>query len=366
MSTGNGLALILFGDPKIEYSRYKGGTRSTKGAAHSSFSLPEETLVDVDDEVAKFEEFLTHCVFILQSSKSKTRVALHTTDISHNGARPNGQRLLPKVNVEHWKIVLSRYRFHVHENDYAKLEQEYAWTLCLLDITKPGYGEGNEYIASVVCFPQSWLSWIDNEWFLNNLQRYWFIQGSDEDTFGIPSLQSTRDKHTSNCADGRHYFRICNVQITETTNINEGATAVDVSEERLQTGYTDHHKGIYFPQDGLMYVLLVDLPSTYKIARHEVSSLRECVMCGDERPHNDRGLVFGTCGHYICHECCCEYQNKLNEVTKCFYCRRPTFVKLDGVDLNQELEPELPRKRPHSVVATDTAVNMIIHRLQQI
>jgi hypothetical protein len=82
-----------------------------------------------------------------------------------------------------------------------------------------------------------------------------------------------------------------------------------------------------------MYVILCHLPTTYKIARHEIASMRECVLCGDERPHSDLGLVFGECGHYICRACCVEYKDRLNEVTQCFYCRRPTSLKLDGVEV---------------------------------
>jgi hypothetical protein len=61
--------------------------------------------------------------------------------------------------------------------------------------------------------------------------------------------------------------------------------------------------------------------------------MRECVLCGDERPHRDLGLVFGECGHYICRSCCQEFMDKLNEVTQCFYCRRPTSLKLDGLEV---------------------------------
>jgi hypothetical protein len=82
-----------------------------------------------------------------------------------------------------------------------------------------------------------------------------------------------------------------------------------------------------------MYVILCHLPTTYRIARHEIASMRECVLCGDECPHSDLGLVFGECGHYICRACCEEYRDKLNEVTQCFYCRRPTSVKLDGLEV---------------------------------
>jgi hypothetical protein len=380
MSTGNGLALILFGDPKVSYSRTKGrgGTRSTKGATRGD-RTPAEPLVDVDKEVKEFEEFLTHCKFVLQSSKNKTHITLHATDISQNGKRPNGQPLLPKVLVTDWEIILSRYRFHIDESDHDKLEQEFHWTLCLLNITepldntKPGHGEGNEYIASVVCFPQSWLSWVDNEWFQNNLQRYWYIQGSDTDTFGIPSAQSTRENKESDCADGRYYFRICNVQNTATTEITHGAMAVDVSAEKLQTGYTDHHKGIYFPQDGLMYVMLVDLPSTYRIARHVIENQRECVMCADEQPKTDLGFVFGKCGHYVCYACCKEYRENLNKVTKCFYCRRATNVNLDDFD-DQQPDPKMAKSdssvidltNHHDLTGRDAEMKLIVQRLRLI
>jgi hypothetical protein len=106
----------------------------------------------------------------------------------------------------------------------------------------------------------------------------------------------------------------------------------DGSTVTVQSGYTTEKGGVAFPE-GLMYVILCHLPTTYRIARHEIASMRECVLCGDECPHSDLGLVFGECGHYICRACCEEYRDKLNEVTQCFYCRRPTSVKLDGLEV---------------------------------
>ncbi len=193
------------------------------------------------------------------------------------------------------------------------------------------------------------------------------MQGSMEDSFGIPSLASTRKNEFTDCADGRLHFTICNVPNTETTQINEGKTAVDVSDVKLQSGYTDCKSGIYFPNDGMMYVILFDIPDTYKIARYEVSDLRECVMCGDERPHNDRGVAFGKCGHYICHQCCKDYPiDMLNKVKRCFYCRRPTNVKLDGADLHEASTQQLPQKRPgETITTTDTSMKLIMQRLQQ-
>ena len=116
-----------------------------------------------------------------------------------------------------------------------------------------------------------------------------------------------------------------------------------------------------------MYVILFDIPSKYKIAREEVSNLRECVLCGDERPHSDLGLVFGTCGHYICQQCCKDYPTeKLNELKKYSYCRRPTSVKLDGTDLHEASTQQLPQKRlVDNITTTDTSMKQIMQRLQQ-
>ena len=117
----------------------------------------------------------------------------------------------------------------------------------------------------------------------------------------------------------------------------------------------------------MRYVILFDLPSTYKLARNEVSNKRECVLCGDERPPSDLGLVFGECGHYICHECCKEYKDKLNEVTRCFYCRRPTSVKVDNVQVHTLEEPVVGVRRPFSDISSEHAnMKQMMERLQQL
>jgi len=131
----------------------------------------------------------------------------------------------------------------------------------------------------------------------------------------------------------------------------------DGSSVKVQSGYTTERGGVAFPE-GLMYVILCHLPTTYKIESHEIASMPECVLCGDERPHSDLGLVFGECGHYICRACCEEYKDKLNEVTQCFYCRRPTSLKLDGVEVGEgeamegvEGEAVVGAKRPYVYIS---------------
>ena len=370
MSTGNGLALILFGDPAIEFARTKGAsaTRSlNRGSAPQQPTVPE---VSIDADVKEFEIFLDHCEFVLYAPTCEKTVALQKHDYLVEGNRPDATHLLPKVKAKNWKTILSRYRFFVDDENIQLLHHNVHWTLWLrkiiLDGTLPHYNEGENYITHVVCFPQSWLSWINNEWFMNNLQD-WFMQDGAEDTFGIPSLASARGNESSDYTNGRYQFKLCNVPITAETKINEGKSEVDVSEVKLQSGYTDHRTGIRFPNEGLMYVILFDIPSKYKIAREQVSNLRECVLCGDERPHTDLGLVFGECGHYICHECCKEYQENLNQVKKCFYCRRPTSVKLDGADLHEASTQQLPQKRGADNISTttDTSMKQIMQRLQQ-
>ena len=193
------------------------------------------------------------------------------------------------------------------------------------------------------------------------------MQGSMEDSFGIPSFESTREAQFSDCADGRKHFRICNVPNNTTTKIDEGTTSVDVSDIKLQSGYTDHKKGVLFPQDGMMYVILFDLPSTYKIARNEVSDERECVLCGDGRPESDLGIVFGACGHYICQECSKEYKQSLGGVKKCFYCRRPTSVKVDNVEVSTLEEPVVGASRQFSAISGGHAnMKQIMQRMQQL
>ena len=368
MSIGNGLALIFFGDPLMDDIKTKGGSRSaTRGGTRDVQAAP--TGLPIDEDVAKFEVFLEHCDFILYSSNSNTTVPLLRSDCCANGIRPDATPLLPKVSPSHWKAILSRYRFNVATKDEDLLHRDIHWTLILREIktskAMPTYNHGEEYIASVVCFPQSWLSWVENEWFLNNIQRYWFIQGSMEDSFGIPSAESTRNNEFSDCADGRKHFRIFNGPNSTSTKIDEGATAVDVSELPLQSGYTDHHKGVYFPGDGIMYVILFDMPSAYKIARNIVSNMRECVLCSDERPATDLGLVFGTCGHYICYQCSKDYEDNLDKETRCYYCRRPTSVKMTRAPEGHEHAVGV--KRHSSDISSEQAqMKQIMQRMQRI
>ena len=279
--------------------------------------------------IDEFEIFLDHCDFCLLTENASV-VHLEKVDIADaSGGRPRAAELLP--NVRDWTTVLSRYRFHVKDAEEAKLlQREFVWTLQLHDILidkrLPSYdaSRGEEYITSVVCFPQSWLCWVDNAWFMNNIDICWFMQRGD--TFGVPSCDSVRWIATSDCARGRHYFRTCFVTNAAGTAITEGATAVRGSSVPLLSPYTDSEHGIVFPQDGYMYVILFDLPSSYQIDRREVRETRECVLCADECAVSDAGLVFGTCGHYVCRRCYDEYQDKMHEVKQCFYCRRETSL----------------------------------------
>jgi hypothetical protein len=369
MSTGNGLALIFYGDPITEFSRTKGGTRSIRGGTGGAGATISE--VNIANEVKVFESFLSHCHFILHSSISQTTVKLENHDCLAEGqpGRPDAAELLPKVNPKNWKTILSRYSFSVQPQDEHLLQRDIHWTLILSEITRdetlPSYEEGEEYIASVVCFPQSWLSWIDNEWFFNNLQE-WYIQGGMKEIFGVPSATSARQKEMSDVAAGRFHFRLCNIPNTATTKIDEGCTTVDVSEVRVQSGYTDHSSGILFPE-GLMYVILCHLPSTYKIARHEVSDVRECVLCSDERPATDLGLVFGTCGHYICYQCSKDYKDNLEGETRCYYCRRPTSVKMTRAPAEGHEHALVGVKRHSSDISPEQAqMKQIMQRMQRI
>jgi hypothetical protein len=258
----------------------------------------------------------------------------------------------------------------VDDENNQLLHQNVHWTLWLrkitLNSTLPTYEKGKNYVTNIVCFPQSWLSWIDNEWFMNNLQD-WYMQDGAEDTFGIPSLASVRENQSSDCAKGRYQFKLCNVPITAETKINEGKSEVDVSEVKLQSGYTDHTTGIRFPKKGLMYVILFDIPSKYQIARKELSDLRECVLCGTLRSKGDLGIVFGACGHYICQECSKEYKQNLEGVKTCFYCRRPTSVKVDNVEVSTLEEPVVGASRPFSVISGEHAkMKQIMQRMQQL
>jgi len=201
---------------------------------------------------------------------------------------------------------------------------------------------------------------------MNNLQD-WYMQDGAEDTFGIPSLRSARNNEHTCCAEGRCQFKLCNVPITSETKINEGNSEVDVSEVKLRSGFTDHTIGIRFPQKGLMYVILFDIPNEYKIARKDISDVRECVLCGTLRSEGDLGIVFGACGHYICQQCSNDYKDNLDGVTKCFYCRRPTCVKVNKVEENAPEEKVVGRRRPFSAMDHEEAkMKHIMQRLQQL
>ena len=176
MST-NGLALILFGDPHIDYQQTKGGgSRSFRGGGVSQ-PAPPPPEEGIDEDVVEFENFLAHCEFVLLAPQSGLTVALQRNDCVAQGKRPDATHLLPRVKAENWKTILSRYRFFVDDENIQLLHQNVHWTLWLrkihLDETLPDYKEGENYVTNIVCFPQSWLSWIDNEWFLNNLQDWY-------------------------------------------------------------------------------------------------------------------------------------------------------------------------------------------------
>lgn len=368
MSVTNGLALILYGDPLTDYRQTKGGTRSM----HSRPAPPPPPEEGIAEDVKEFENFLAHCEFVLLAPQSGLTVALQRHDCfaTATNKRPDATGLLPRVKVESWKTILSRYRFSVDDENNELLHQNVHWTLWLrkitLDAELPEYIEGENYITNIVCFPQSWLSWIDNEWFMNNFQD-WYMQEGPDDTFGIPSLQSARDNERTCCAEGRCQFKLCNVPITSETKINEGQSQIDVSEVKLKSGYTDHTRGIRFPKEGLMYVILFDVPTKYKIARQDISNIRECVLCGEERLQSDLGIVFGACGHYICQECSHDYKQNLDAVTRCFYCRRPTSVRVDNVEVSPHEAPVVGASRPHSTISTEHAkMRQIMQRLQQL
>jgi hypothetical protein len=180
MST-NGLVLILYGDPLTDYQQTKGASRSVNFKSAPP-PPPEEGIAD---DVVKFENFLAHCEFVLLSPQSGSTVALQRHDCfaPATGKRPDATGLLPGVKVENWKTILSRYRFSVDDENNQLLHQNVHWTLWFrkinLDGTLPTYEKGKYYVTNIVCFPQSWLSWIDNEWFMNNFQD-WYMQDEPE------------------------------------------------------------------------------------------------------------------------------------------------------------------------------------------
>ena len=341
-SRPNGLALILFNDPR------EPPDVQTKGTRGGNFrpAPPPPPLHDTSEEIKQFEVFLHHCTFTLVSPDFRTVVRL---DAEVLDTRPTHSVLTHVDEALDWKVVLSRYRYTVNPVDAPVLMTKIYWKLKLEAINrtaefpyKPNGGE--EYLTSIVCFPQAWLPWISNKWFHNNVQKNWFMQ--DGDTFGIPSVESTRKCEESDPEDGRNHFRLFNIPNTAATGINQGEIEVGASEERLYAGFTDSTHGIPFPADGIMYVILVDMPTQYQIARKEISDLRECVLCGDAKPHVDRGVVFGTCGHYLCYDCCKDYRKGITTATACYYCRAPVAVNLDTLAGKNTLDDQPPDDQP--------------------
>jgi len=365
-STSNGLVLILFG-------QQKGWTPQTKGGATRSQNTrskpPKEE--DTSEEIRQFEEFLDHCTFTLESAETRTTVRLDTQLLL---ARPT-YPILPSVEAaEDWKVVLSRYRYSVNPADAPLLMTQPVWILKLKGIRRTAefpyaQGEGEEYYTSVVCFPQAWLPWISNDWFLANHERDWFIQ--EGDNFGIPSVKQTRANEECDCAEQRYYFRLFNVPNTATTAISQGRTAVDVSEQRVLAQYTDSGHGIHFPSIGVMYVIVVDIPAEYQIARRHIDDKRECVLCADTRPHVDRGVVFGTCGHYVCYDCCKEYKKDITTATACYYCRAPTAINLDSLvehnkDDTDQGESQSKKSRTDPELSPGTQLKCMFSLLQKL
>jgi hypothetical protein len=100
------------------------------------------------------------------------------------------------------------------------------------------------------------------------------------------------------------------------------------------------------------------------------------------RPATDLGLVFGTCGHYICYQCSKDYEVNLEGETRCYYCRRPTSVKMtrapaeghehalaEGHEhaLAEGHEHARGVKRGHSDISSEQAqMKQIMQRMQRI
>ncbi len=248
-SVGNGLALIFFGDPATGFARTKGACRGTRGSGGGEETVDEKV---IDDEVKKFETFLNQCDFILHSDASGETVQLQKQDCLEvvRPGRASAAGLLSKVHAKewkegdpkNWKSMLSRYSFHVAAADEWRLQRAVHWTLILSKIRLDAenlksysHDLGEEYITNVVCFPQSWLSWVDNEWFLNNLQR-WYIQQGMEERFGIPSVESTRKNEESDVAAGQYACRLCCVPNTEQMRLGRARCRLMVQRSRCRAG----------------------------------------------------------------------------------------------------------------------------------
>lgn len=364
-SRPNGLALILFNDPKEPRPvKTKGATRGKTPA--STWTPPPKLLKDISEEVNNFEVFLHHCTFTLESSDKRTVVRL---DAKVLDSRPTHSVLPDVERAQDWKVVLSRYHYTVNPVDAPALMTQTFWILKLASIHRtPDFPYvqkgGEEYITSVVCFPQAWLPWISNEWFHQNTEKDWFMQ--DDDPFGVPTVQSTRDNESSSTQDGRKYFKLFSIPNTPTTGINQGETEAGVSEKSLIAPFTDSTHGIQFPADGQMYVILFDMPTNYLVARKDITDLRECVLCGDMRPHFDRGVVFGQCGHYLCYDCCIEYKKGITAATACYYCRAPAAINLDSLAENDEDEPQSKKSRPEPALSPGTQLKCMFSLLKKL
>jgi hypothetical protein len=91
--------------------------------------------------------------------------------------------------------------------------------------------------------------------------------------------------------------------------------------------------------------------------------------------HVDLGVVFGKCGHYLCHACCNEYKKSINTATTCYYCRDPTVINLDTLaetDQNQAEDdtdqpgPHAKKARSESELSPGTQLQCMFSLLQKL
>jgi hypothetical protein len=272
-----------------------------------------------------FEKSLQRSRFCLRSEDEDGIVTVPLKRVGHaQGAHVQ----LPRVSAS-WQKILSPHSFEIeNESDHAKLNERADWTLQLEHTP-----ESEVYRTQQALFPQNWLSRLTDKWLSTNKNQWNWESG---DCFGIPTADSLRTGALCEPGKARKHFTFISIPNDADTAMGEGSQAIAVSNKQLVTEYsTSTAKYKNFPARGQIYVIPINLPTTYRIGRELTEdSAWECVLCFENGAQGDGGVYFGACGHYICGGCCKEpgFMDRLNAAKSCYCCRRPARIKLKHGD----------------------------------
>jgi hypothetical protein len=272
-----------------------------------------------------FETSLEGSRFCLRSEDEDGIV---TVPLKRVGHAQGGYVPLPKVSAD-WQKILSPHAFEIeNESDHAKLNERADWTLQLEHTP-----ESEVYRTQQALFPQTWLSRLTDQWLSTNKTEW---NWENKDCFGIPTADSLRTGALCEPGEARKHFTFISIPNDSNTAMGEGSQAIAVSNKQLVTEYsTSTAKYKNFPARGQIYVIPINLPTTYRIGRELTEdSAWECVLCFENGAQGDGGVYFGACGHYICGGCCKEpgFMDRLNAAKSCYCCRRPARIKLKHGD----------------------------------